>query len=97
MWSRALPAKGDCKLRGFEQEGKAVFQGKVNHTALMARKHTAVGLGQAMKKPVACCARTRVLGQKFCSVVHEVQEKTSTNCTTTKLHDLNRYEFSGIF
>jgi hypothetical protein len=23
------PAKGDCKLRGFEQEGKAVFQGKV--------------------------------------------------------------------
>jgi hypothetical protein len=27
--SRARPAKGDCKLRGFEQEGKAVFQGKV--------------------------------------------------------------------
>jgi hypothetical protein len=22
-------AKGDCKLRGFEQEGKSVFQGKV--------------------------------------------------------------------
>jgi len=29
VWSRARPAKGDCKLRGFEQEGKAVFQGKV--------------------------------------------------------------------
>ena len=29
MWSRARPAKGDCTLRGFEQEGKAIFQGKV--------------------------------------------------------------------
>jgi ribonuclease HI len=29
VWSRARPAKGDCKLRGFEQEGNAVFQGKV--------------------------------------------------------------------
>jgi ribonuclease HI len=29
VWSQAKPAKGDCKLRGFEQEGKAVFQGKV--------------------------------------------------------------------
>ena len=29
VWSRARPAKGHCKLRGFEQEGKAVFQGKV--------------------------------------------------------------------
>jgi hypothetical protein len=29
VWSRARPAKGDCKLRGFEQEGKAVFQGKM--------------------------------------------------------------------
>jgi ribonuclease HI len=29
VWSRARPAKGDCKLRGFKQEGKAVFQGKV--------------------------------------------------------------------
>ncbi len=29
VWSRARPAKGDCKLRGFEQEGKAVFQKKV--------------------------------------------------------------------
>ncbi len=29
VWSRTRPAKGDCKLRGFEQEGKAVFQGKV--------------------------------------------------------------------
>ena len=27
--TRARPAKGDCKLIGFEQEGKAVFQGKV--------------------------------------------------------------------
>ncbi len=27
------------------------------HTALKARKHTALGLGQAVKKPVACCAR----------------------------------------
>ena len=29
VWSRVRPAKGDCKLRGFEQEGKAFFQGKV--------------------------------------------------------------------
>ena len=29
VWSRARPAKGDCKLRGFEQEGKIVFQGKL--------------------------------------------------------------------
>jgi hypothetical protein len=29
VWSRARPAKGDCKLRGFEQEEKTVFQGKV--------------------------------------------------------------------
>ena len=29
VWSRAQPVKGDCTLRGFEQEGKAVFQGKV--------------------------------------------------------------------
>ena len=29
MWSRARPVKGDCTLRGFEQEGKAIFCGKV--------------------------------------------------------------------
>ena len=29
MWSRARPVKGDCTLRGFEQEGKAIFRGKV--------------------------------------------------------------------
>jgi len=29
VWSRSRPAKGDCKIRGFEQEGKAVFRGKV--------------------------------------------------------------------
>jgi hypothetical protein len=29
VWSRARPVKGDCTLRGFEQEGKAIFCGKV--------------------------------------------------------------------
>jgi hypothetical protein len=29
VWSRVRPAKGDCKFRGLEQEGKSVFQGKV--------------------------------------------------------------------
>jgi len=29
VWSRAQAVKGDCTLRGFEQEGKAIFQGKV--------------------------------------------------------------------
>ena len=29
MWSQARPAKGDCKLSGFEQERKAIFCGKV--------------------------------------------------------------------
>ena len=43
-------------------------------------------LGQAMKKPVACCARTRVIGQKFCSVVHEVQGKKSASiCKNRKI------------
>jgi hypothetical protein len=39
VWSRAQPAKGDCKLRGFEQEGKAVFQGKVKRKK---KEHEAV-------------------------------------------------------
>ena len=34
VWSRARPAKGDCEIRGFEQEGKAFFCGKRAHTIL---------------------------------------------------------------
>ena len=29
VWSRARPMKGDCRLRGFEHVGKAIFCGKV--------------------------------------------------------------------
>jgi len=40
VWSRARPAKGDCKIRGFEQEGKAIFCGKVKRKK---KAHEALG------------------------------------------------------
>jgi hypothetical protein len=63
------------------------------HTALMARKYTALGLGQAVKKPVACCcARTRVLGQKVldCARTRVLGQKPFVRGakTSIKLHDL---------
>jgi len=40
VWSRARPAKGDCKLRGFEQEEKAIVCGKVKRKK---KEHEALG------------------------------------------------------
>jgi len=40
VWSRARPAKEDCKIRGFEQEGKAIFCGKVKRKK---KEHEALG------------------------------------------------------
>jgi hypothetical protein len=40
VWSRALPMKGDCTLRGFEHVGKAIFCGKVKRRK---KEHEATG------------------------------------------------------
>ena len=40
MWSSARPAKRDCKIKGFEQVGKAIFGGKVKRKK---KEHEALG------------------------------------------------------
>ena len=40
VWSRARPMKGNCKLRGFEHVGKAIFCGKVKRRK---KEHEAPG------------------------------------------------------
>ena len=80
----ARPAKGDCKLRGFEQEGKAVFQGKVK------RKKKEQGMVEAKDETENDAPEgSRGLGRRIHGSVEDTKLSTNKQHTlSTKLKEV---------
>jgi ribonuclease HI len=86
VWSRARPAKGDCKIRGFEQEGKAIFCGKVKRKK---QEHEALGEEDEIESEVPddkveeCRRASRQKGWWKCG---DVEAKLNTVNMTAWVH-----------
>ena len=82
VWSRARPAKGDCKIRGFEQEGKAIFCGKVKRKK---KEHEALGEEDEIESEVPANeveGRGRASRQKGWWKRGDVEAKLNTRINT---------------